>query len=258
LVVGSSKGASSSSRQRQTPFANASKGCRAERSTAARKWSRAALGLGPISRLVDGAEGLLKSPRLGDQRVGGEEVAETPAPALGQPLATTEEQVAGAVELGTPGGAFAASAHALGTAASRCSLAPSAHRVKRGVGAADQVEAVGDDPRPREDRLDRLPVGLVRVDRDDLDRVLVRLGQRAQVAFDPAGERPSRTSITRCRSSSETTVASSCERRWWASSSERRRGAWADLVASRRFLTGDLGVGTAAAHPLPEATSETP
>jgi hypothetical protein len=48
-----------------------------------------------------------------------------------------------------------------------------------------EVEVVDHDPGPRQLVVDRLAVGLVGVDRDDLDRAPVPLGQRAQVALDP-------------------------------------------------------------------------
>lgn len=47
-------------------------------------------------------------------------------------------------------------------------LAPD--RLERSVGAAHEVEVVDHDPRPGKHRPNRLAVGLVGVDRDDLDR----------------------------------------------------------------------------------------
>ena len=65
-----------------------------------------------------------------------------------------------------------------------CPLSP--HAVEGGVGAADEVEGVADDEGIREHRLDRKPIGVVRVERDNLDRLAFLLGERAQVALDRA------------------------------------------------------------------------
>jgi hypothetical protein len=48
-------------------------------------------------------------------------------------------------------------------------LALASDCVERGVRATDEVKAVAHDPRVGKRRADRLPVGLGRVDRDDLD-----------------------------------------------------------------------------------------
>ena len=61
-------------------------------------------------------------------------------------------------------------------------LAVATHAVQGGVGAADEVEMVKDDPRPRQLGSDRLPVGVVGVARDHLDRVAIGLREALQVA----------------------------------------------------------------------------
>ena len=65
-------------------------------------------------------------------------------------------------------------------------LALATDRVQRRVGAADQVEVIADDPRVRQLGPDRLAIGVIGVDRDDLDRQAGLLWQRAQVALDAA------------------------------------------------------------------------
>ena len=92
--------------------------------------------------------------------------------------------MAGTVELGLPAIAMSLFADSLRSAGRPLALAVAPDAVKGGVGAADEVEVVNHDPRPRQLVVDRLPVGLIRVDRHDIDRPPFLLGQRAQVAFD--------------------------------------------------------------------------
>jgi hypothetical protein len=75
---------------------------------------------------------------------------------LAEALARLEYAVAGAVEVGAPGGVLATAAHALGPAGASLALALAAHGVQRGVGAAHEMEVVADDPRVGERRADRL------------------------------------------------------------------------------------------------------
>jgi hypothetical protein len=65
-------------------------------------------------------------------------------------------------------------------------LALAADRVQRRVGASHSVEVVADDPRPRQLGADCLPIGVVGIDRDHLDRPPGLLGQRAQETLDAA------------------------------------------------------------------------
>ena len=78
--------------------------------------------------------------------------------------------MAGTVELGLPAIAMSLFADSLRSAGRRLALAVAPDAVKGGVGAADEVEVVNHDPRPRQLVVDRLPVGLIRVDRHDIDR----------------------------------------------------------------------------------------
>ena len=160
------------------------------RSTAARKASRRCSALPRSRRPVDGAERLLQSPGLGDQGLVGEQLDEASPVAFGEPFARLEQTVAGVVELGSPARVVAAAAGALRPPPPDGSLSFAANGVQRGVGAADQVEVVDDDPGVRQFGADRLPVGVVGVDRDDLDRAPCVFGQRAQVALDAAPAAP--------------------------------------------------------------------
>ena len=62
-------------------------------------------------------------------------------------------------------------------------LAVATHAVQGGVGAADELEMVNDDPRPRQLGSDRLPVGVLGVDRDDRDGAAIGLREAPQVAL---------------------------------------------------------------------------
>jgi hypothetical protein len=69
--------------------------------------------------------------------------------------------VAGVEEILAPG-QFAGAARALGAlAGAREALALAADGVQRGVGTADQMEVISDDPCLRQRRLDRLAVSLM-------------------------------------------------------------------------------------------------
>jgi Transposase, Mutator family len=67
----------------------------------------APLRVGAIAGAVDVAEGLLQAPGRGNEGVVLEELAQPPALSLGKTLVGLEQAVAGAVELGAPGGVLA-------------------------------------------------------------------------------------------------------------------------------------------------------
>jgi hypothetical protein len=56
-------------------------------------------------------------------------------------------------------------------------LAVAADRVRRGVGPADEVEVVADDPSVLQRGVDGLALGVVGVDRDDLDPRAISAGR---------------------------------------------------------------------------------
>jgi hypothetical protein len=91
--------------------------------------------------------------------------------------------VSGVVERGSPARVVAAAAGALRPPPPDGSLSLAAHGVQRGVGAADEVEVIDDDPGVRQFGADRLPVSVMGVDRDDLDRPPVSLRERLQPAL---------------------------------------------------------------------------
>lgn len=98
--------------------------------------------------------------------------------------------MAGAVELGLPGGSVARATRALRASAAVLALALATDRVQRRVRASDQMEVITDDPRVRQLGADRFAVGIVGVDRDHLDHASILLGQRAQVALNAAAAAP--------------------------------------------------------------------
>jgi hypothetical protein len=110
--------------------------------------------------------------------------AQPTAVALGQPLCGLEQQMASPVKVRVPAIPMSALASALRSAGCPLALALAPDAVQRGVHAADQVEVIDHDPRPWELVVDRLPVGLVGVDRHDLDGAPVRLGKCLQVPLD--------------------------------------------------------------------------
>lgn len=181
------------------------------------------LGLETIGGPIDRAEGFLQAPRLGDQRLVREELAELPALMGGEPVACLEQSVAGVKEVLAPTG-LAALPGSLRAAGACRSLAFAPDCVQGGVRAADEVEVIDDDPRPRQLGPDRLAVGVVWIDRDDLDRATISFRESLQIALNDASAAAVEDITTRRRSRSETTVASSCPRRCAASSSDRRRG----------------------------------
>ena len=130
----------------------------------------ALFGAAAVGCPVDGAERLLQSPRLGDQWLVGEQLDQASPVAFGEPFARFEQTVTGVVELGSPARVVTAAAGALRPPPPDGSLSLAANGVKRGVGAADEVEVVDDDPGVRQFGADCLPVGVIGVDRDDLDR----------------------------------------------------------------------------------------
>jgi hypothetical protein len=123
--------------------------------------------------------------------------------------------------------------------------------------------------------LDRLPVGLVGVDRDHLDRPPVLFWQRAQVALDPAPaaavehlDHPLAVEVGDDRGKlAAAAVVGLIERQpprrpRLAARGElvlraRSEGA-GDLVARRALTARHLGMGGAAAHPLEQAPAEAP
>lgn len=98
--------------------------------------------------------------------------------------------MAGAVELGLPGGSVARATRALRASAAVLALALATDRVQRRVRTSDQMEVITDDPRVRQLGADRFAVGIVGVDRDHLDHASILLGQRAQVALNAAAAAP--------------------------------------------------------------------
>ena len=68
---------------------------------------------------------------------------------FGEAFACFEQAVPGAVELGAPADVLATSASSLGALGAGLALALAANGVERGVGAADQVEAIADGARQR-------------------------------------------------------------------------------------------------------------
>ena len=132
---------------------------------------------------------------------------------------------------------------------------------------------IGDDPRPREHRPNRLAVGLVGVDRDDLDRVLIRPWERAQIALDaPAAATVEHFHDTAAvevgdhgRELLATAVVCLIKREPAHRAPLPQRetiGAVAKgtrhLVARRVLLRGDLGVRAARAHALEQPLAKAP
>src|SRR5947207_7224084 len=74
------------------------------------------------------------------------------------------------VELGAPAYVLAAAPRALGMLGPGVAPTLAPDRVQRGISAADGMKAITHDPRVRERRPDRVPVGVSPIDRDDLDR----------------------------------------------------------------------------------------
>jgi hypothetical protein len=83
---------------------------------------------------------------------------------FGEALGGRQQPMSRAVELGVPGVQAAASAGAFGVSACLLALAFAADGVQRGVGAADEVEVIADDPRGGQLLANRLAVGLRGVD----------------------------------------------------------------------------------------------
>ena len=73
------------------------------------------------------------------------------------------------VELWAPPDMLAAASRALRSLGAGVALALAADGIQRGVRAADEMEPVTHDPGVGQRRPDRMPVGVRRVDRDDLD-----------------------------------------------------------------------------------------
>jgi hypothetical protein len=184
--------------------------------------AESALGLMPVARSIDRAKASLSAQASAIS--GWLEQRDQAAPlALCEPLPGLQQAVAGAVEVLAPAGALARTSRPLGPTPAVPALALAADGVEGGVGAAHQVEVVDHDPRPRQRVADRPAVGLVGVDRDDLDRFPLRLRQRAQVALHTAAAAAVEHVHDAPAVQVGATVASSRRRRWWASSSDSRR-----------------------------------
>jgi hypothetical protein len=155
---------------------------------------------------------------------------------------------------------------ALGTACAGLALALAAHAVQRRVGTTDEVDVVNDDPRPRQLGTDRLPVGVVGVDRDDLDRAAIGLCKSLQIARHDASaaaveDIQDTATVEVCDNSCELVPAAMGRliqrQASWRSpiaprlqlvSTDRERTR--DLVARRALLPGDLRVRATAAAAL--------
>ena len=142
----------------------------------------AALGFVAAGGAVDAAKRFLQAPCLGDQWLVREQFAELSALLCGEALVGRQQPVPGVKEILAPAG-LAALSRALGTACACLALAVAAHAVQRRIGTADEVEVVDDDPGPRQLGSDRLPVGVLGVDRDDRDGAAIGLREAPQVAL---------------------------------------------------------------------------
>jgi len=154
-------------------------------------------------------------------------------------------------------------------------LALTPDRVEGAVGAADEVEGVDHDRHAGQRRPQRFAVGEGGVDRDGLERLALRLGQRPQEALECApvaalehlddaaavGVADDRHQPLRAAPVGGLVDTKPTRERSWARG-ELLRGAGPegtlDLVAARLLLARDLQLRAAAAQPLEEVGAEAP
>jgi hypothetical protein len=148
-------------------------------------------------------------------------------------------------------------------------LAFAADRVQRGVGAADEMEVIADDPSMRQLGADRLSVGVVGIDRDDLDRRPLARGQGTEVALNAAAtasvEHLDHAPAIEIRDHGGQLATATVIRLIQRQPPRRRHGTQPsaaiakrarDLIAAGLLLAGNLGMGAAAMHTFQQPPTE--